>query len=167
MNPVAVEEAAHAVIAERLGMPVRAITIVPSRHYAGIVHFSEQHIPSDVNGLMRLRLQLRVNGLVALAGPAAYAAFAHEPIGEVLRRSGRGDWREARRCATGLALASPSWSADARERVFDKLLAEARRMVREDWPTIMVLAGRLALNGSLNASDVCRTIMLASKQAAA
>ena len=166
ISAVGIEEASHAVIAERLGRAVRAITIVPSGRYDGTVHLDEQRIPSDASSLRRLRLRLRTDGIVMLAGSVGRAAYTHEPVCELLRSSGASDLGNARRCATAFALSLPQWDSAARYQLFDDWLTETRRLVRENWPTILTLARVLALNGTLQAADVCRVIMLADRQAA-
>jgi hypothetical protein len=165
LNWVCIHESAHAVIGERLGQSVTAITCVPGRGYGGYVACATAQVPADASGLRKLRLRLRAEGLTSLAGPIGQAYFTHEPISSTLKHCG-GDRRAAYRCTTGYALALPQWSADTRYQIFDDWLEETKGLVHTNWPTIVALAERLALNGTLGPADVCRIIMLADRAAA-
>jgi hypothetical protein len=162
---VAIHEASHACIGERLGCAVQSITTVPTRDYAGLVHFNKQKLPTDASKLARLRTRLRASGLLSLAGPVGESHYTHEPVSSILQRCD-GDRCEARAAASGYALTLPTWSADTRRQVFDDWLDETADLVRINWRVITALAQRLALNGTLQAADVCRAIAMADRKAA-
>jgi hypothetical protein len=167
IDAVCAHEASHAVIGEKLGLTTVAITAVakPSRGYGGLAQFDKQQFSSDASSLMKFRTRLRSEALMTLAGPVGEHEFTREPLAQILRRCD-GDRRASRRCATGFALSLPRWDVDARYQIFDAWLDETRALVRENWSTILALAGKLSLNGTLAACDVARIIMLADRKAA-
>ena len=163
---VAIHESSHAVVGERLGQPVRAITCVPGPGYGGYVSYAAYATGrADASGFRKLRLRLRAEGISALAGACGQARFTHEPVREILQRC-TGDLRDARRCATAFALSLPTWTVDTRREVFDSWLDETKDLVFSNWAVIMALAKVLSLNGTLAACDVARIIALADRQAA-
>ena len=163
---VAIHESSHAVIGERLGQPVRAITCVPGPGYGGFVSYAAYATGNaDASSLRRLRLRLRAEGISALAGAAGQSRFTHEPVHMILQRCD-GDRRDARRCATMYALSLPEWSTDTRREVFDSWLDETKDLVFSNWAVITALAHKLSLNGTLAACDVARIIALADRAAA-
>jgi hypothetical protein len=97
--------------------------------------------------------------------PVGESHYTHEPVSSILQRCD-GDRCEARAAASGYALTLPTWSADTRRQVFDDWLDETADLVRINWRVITALAQRLALNGTLQAADVCRAIAMADRKAA-
>jgi hypothetical protein len=167
LSAVSVHESSHAVCAERLGLSTVTITAVakPSRGYGGFAQFDKQQVPADASNLTKCRIRLRSEGILTLAGPIGEHEHTHEPLSRILRRC-VGDRRAARRCATAFALSLPRWDANVRYQIFDDWLTETHTLVRENWHIITVLAGKLALNGTLGAADVARIIELADRKAA-
>ena len=163
LSPISVHESAHATVGERLGLPATSITVVPSKIYGGEVNFGKYPVTQSNSPIAKLRERLRIDGLVALSGPCGEHEYTHEPIHEILTRNAAGDRRQARDAATGYAFTLPTWTADTRRRVFDGWLEETRDLVRANWAVIMVLAGKLSLNGTLAACDVARIIALADR----
>jgi hypothetical protein len=70
ISPVSVHEAAHACVAEELGVPVTFATIVPTGKTAGRVEYGEASSasgPHESPPLERLSNNMKKQGIIALA----------------------------------------------------------------------------------------------------
>jgi hypothetical protein len=157
-------EAAHGVVAALVGYDVEEVKCSQRSGFVQAGRF--RGAPAGASILVKMRMRMRADCCFALAGPVGENEYTRERIGAILSRC-TADRRIARKAAVGYALTLPDWHPDAHLQAFDDFLRQARRMVRSNWPTIRVLAEKLALNGRLDGRDVLRAIEVAARQAAA
>jgi hypothetical protein len=134
----AVHEAAHAVIALRLGLVFDHVTTVPDEREEtdGALHWTELQSAGD------LEIAPTADAIVLLAGPFAEARVTGSSLHEVLADDPAGEDREA--LAT-LGLDDDEFVAASRE---------ALALVEEDWPAIERVADALLDRDTLDFAEV-------------
>jgi len=123
----AIHEAAHAVIALRLGLVFDRVTTVPDvdAETDGALHWTELQSSGD------LEISAAVDAMVLLAGPFAEAKLLESTLDEVLAGEPAGDDREA--LAT-LGLTDQEFLSASRETL---------ALVDQEWPMIERVASEL------------------------
>ena len=134
----AVHEAAHAVIALRLGLVFDHVTTVPDddAETDGAMHWTELQSAGD------LEIAATADAIVLLAGPFAEAKLTESTLHEVLADDPAGEDREA--LAT-LGLDDEEFVAASRE---------ALALVEEDWAAIERVADELLECDTLDFAEV-------------
>lgn len=134
----AIHEAAHAVIALRLGLVFDHVTTVPDEQAEtdGAMHWTELQSAGD------LEIAPTADAIVLLAGPFAEARLTESTLHEVLADDPAGEDREA--LAT-LGLDDEEFVAASRE---------ALALVEQDWPAIERVADALLERDSLDFEEV-------------
>jgi hypothetical protein len=166
LSAIAVHESAHGVVAEHLHATVTDMSIVADAKSAGHINYRHAGRPSLPGSPKALRQEMRVQCQVSLAGPAAEALFLRESIWTVLGRN-PDDLRDARRAAIAIALAQPTWSADAHKDVFRELLVETRELLEDRWDIVLALAETLQMRKTMTSAEVVRVLHFAQKRQAA
>jgi len=134
----AIHEAAHAVIALRLGLVFDFVTTIPDEDAEtdGAMHWTELQSAGD------LEIAPTADAIVLLAGPFAEARVTNSNLHDVLADDPAGEDREA--LAT-LGLDDEAFVAASRE---------ALALVEQDWPAIERVAEALLERDSLDFEEV-------------
>lgn len=157
---VAVHEAAHAVVAARLGLPVETCSIAPDD--VGVLIGSH---PGEREAVLIALLAGGVAECVAV-GDADELSDVGTPVGVVAGRCGS-DWADRleayRAISRGVPLGLPGRERE-REIVetLARLEAAALRLIRSNWPAIERVADRLARDVELSAPELLALIEGAS-----
>jgi ATP-dependent Zn protease len=138
LRVTAIHEAAHAVVALRLGLVFDHVTTVPddAAETDGALHWTELQSAGD------LEIAATADAVVLLAGPFAEARLTGGTLHEVLADDPAGEDREA--LAT-LGLDDDEFVAASRE---------ALELVELDWPAIERVADALLEQETLDFSQV-------------
>jgi len=138
LRVTAIHEAAHAVIALRLGLAFDHVTTVPDDRGEtdGALHWTDLQSAGD------LEIAPTADAIVLLAGPFAEARLTESTLHEVLADDPAGEDREA--LAT-LGLDDEEFVAASRE---------AFALVEQDWPAIERVADALLDRDTLDFEEV-------------
>jgi ATP-dependent Zn protease len=133
----AYHEAGHAVMAYRLGYPIKKVTIVKRQGVLGKVEVRNQGSPDDIR--------------IDLAGQLAEALVNSNDV--QLQVGSRSDWRNARRSAREFV--ELGFIGDGEKgTLIEELLHETRALVHRDREAIAAVAEALLEHKTLTGADI-------------